>query len=254
MTLRRPAAPLRRVLAGLVLPVVVGIALEVAARSGWVSPFLLPPPSRVIAAIPGLFLHEGLIGLFALSGGITLLASLIAVLIGIPAGFLLYLRRDLGAAYESWLGAVFSAPIILLYPLFLVILGRGLQTLVVMGVLVGVTPVLLSTYRGLQGVPAVYLRVARSFNMPRREIWWKVLAPAAMPSIFTGIRLTLIYTMINTIAMEFLIAIGGLGFLVGNLYDRYRIPDMYAAVGFVVLARILFFALIDRVERWSTRA
>jgi len=254
MTALRATAFMRPVIACLALPVILGVALEVAARAGWVSPFVLPPPSRVIAAVPDLFLREGLIGLFAISTGITLLASLIAILIGIPAGFFLYLRRDFGAAYESWLGAIFAAPIILLYPLFLVIFGRGLQTLVVMGVLVGVTPVLLSTYRGLKGIPVVYLRVARSFNMPQHEIWWKVLTPAALPAIFTGIRLTLIYTMINTIAMEFLIAIGGLGFLVGNLYDRYRIPDMYAAVGFVIVASILFFVLIDRMEKWATRA
>jgi NitT/TauT family transport system permease protein len=71
-----------------------------------------------------------------------------------------------------------------------------------------------------------------------------------MPSIFTGVRLTLIYAMINTVAMEFLISIGGLGYLVGDLYDRYYIPDMYAAVGFVILASVIFFSTIDRLEAW----
>lgn len=240
-------------LAGLLLLIGLAGVLEVATATELVSPFTVPPPSEILASVPRLFTEEGLIRLFGITFGITFTATALCVLVGIPAGFLLYIQRDFGRAYESWLGAIFSAPIILLYPLFLVVMGRGLHTVVFMSFVAGVTPIILSTYRGLRGVPDVYLRVARSFNMPQREIYWKVMAPAALPAIFTGMRLTLIYAMINAVAIEFLIAIGGLGFLVGNLYDRYDIPGMYAAVGFVVLTSVLFFSGIDRLERWLKR-
>lgn len=240
-------------IAGLALLVLLGCLLQLATMTGVVSPFVFPPPSEIIKAIPGLFLDEGLVGLFGVTFGITLVATLVSIVIGLPIGWLLYRQRDFGEAYESWLGAIFSAPIILLYPLFLVVLGRGIHTIVVMSVVVGVTPIILSTYRGLIAVPRVYIHVARSFNMSERDMPWKVLAPAALPSIFTGVRLTLIYAMINTVAMEFLISIGGLGYLVGDLYDRFYIPDMYAAVGFVIFASIIFFSLIDWLEAWLKR-
>lgn len=248
MLLRRMPA-----LAGILLLVVLALVQQWATTSGLISPFVLPPASEIVAAVPGLFTDEGLIGRFGITFGITLLATMISIVVGLPLGWLLYRYGAFGTAYESWLGAIFSAPIILLYPLFLVVLGRGIHTLVVMSVVVGVTPIILSTYRGLLGVPPVYVRVARTLNMPERDIPWKVLAPAALPSIFTGVRLTLIYAMINTVAMEFLISIGGLGYLVGDLYDRYYIPDMYAAVGFVILASVIFFSTIDRIEVWLNR-
>lgn len=240
-------------LAGILLIVILAVLLELLTRSNVISPFTIPPPSDILASVPRLFREEHLFRLFLVTFGVILAATALCVVIGIPLGLLLYVKRDLGRAYESWLGAAFSAPFILLYPVFLVVLGRGLQTVAVMSFIAGVTPVILSTYRGFRGVPNVYLRVATSFNMPQREVYWKVMIPAALPSIFTGIRLTLIYAMINVVAIEFLMAIGGLGFLVGNLYDRYDIPGMYAAVVFVIITSILFFFGIDKGEKWLKR-
>ncbi len=241
------------VVAGLLLLFLIGVALQYATTSGMVSPFVVPPPVDILESVPKLFIKEGLIGYFFVTVGITLSATLISIVIGLPIGWMLFRRPDFGKAYESWLGAIFSAPIILLYPLFLVVLGRGVSTIVVMSVVVGITPIILSTYTGLKGVPPVYLRVAKSFNMASRDMFWKVYAPAALPAIFTGVRLALIYVMINAVAMEFLISIGGLGYLVGDLYDRYNLPEMYAAVIFVVVASIIFFTIIDRTEKWLRR-
>lgn len=236
--------------AGLALLVAIGALLQGFVTQGVISPFVIPPPTEVIAAIPELFLEENLIGLFALTFGITFAATAVAAVVGLPIGWLLHRHPTFGKAYESWLGAIFSAPIILLYPLFLVVMGRGIMTIIVMSFVVGIIPIILSTYTGLRSVPDVYVKVARSFNMPEHDIFRKVLLPAALPAIFTGVRLALIYTMINAVAMEFLISIGGLGYLVGDLYDRYNLPEMYAAVFFVVMASVLFFTGINRLETW----
>ena len=76
------------------------------------------------------------------------------------------------------------------------------------------------------------------------------MLPAALPTIFVGLRLGLIYAMINIVAVEFLVGIGGLGFVVADMYDRYDIPSMYSAVVFVIVLSSLFFLLIERGERW----
>lgn len=240
-------------IASLALALVLIALIELAVDSGWVSAFVVPSPLSVIASIPDLFTAEHLVRLFALTFGITFLATALCAVIGIPCGWLLYRYRTFGQAYESWLAAIFSAPIILLYPLFLVLIGRSVVTILVMSFISSIPPVILSSYEGFKNAPKVYSNVARSFNMPERDILLKVLLPAALPPIFTGIRLALIYTMINVVAMEFLISIGGLGFLVGDLYDRYELPGMYAAVVFVVLASALFFIAINGLESWLKR-
>lgn len=239
--------------AGLILGAVILGLLEMIVWLGLVSPFVLPAPSTIFAQIPLLFVEEGLVLKFGMTFGITLLATGICALVGVPLGWFLYRYRAFGEAYEVWLAAIFSAPIILLYPLFLVIIGRSPWTILTMSVVGGIAPVILNSYREFVRTPAVYHNVARSINMNARDTLLKVLLPASLPGIFTGVRLTIIYVMINTVAVEYLMNMGGLGGLISDLYDRFDIPAMYAAVIFVVITSILFFAIAGRVETWLRR-
>jgi len=78
----------------------------------------------------------------------------------------------------------------------------------------------------------------------------KVLFPAALPTIFVGVKLGLIFALINVVGVEFLINFGGLGQLINDLAERYDLPGTYAAICFVILVSVLFFVVIERVERW----
>ncbi len=225
-------------------------ALEFAVRGGLVSAFIVPAPSDVLAAVPGLVAQDGLGAACVATFASTFAATALAVLAGVPGGVFLATHRDYGRAYEAWLEGAFAAPIILLYPMFLIFLGRGLVTVVAMGFVVAVIPVVLKTQEGVAGIPPVLRQVARSLQMTRSQSFWKVILPAAVPSIFVGVRLALIYAMINIVAVEFLVGIGGLGYLVSDLYDRYDIAAMYGAVAFVILVSAVFFFIVERLERW----
>jgi ABC-type nitrate/sulfonate/bicarbonate transport system permease component len=247
-----------RALAHTAFPVGVGLlglaavaaALEAATATGLVSPLIVAPPSR----LPGAFVKlwaEGQIGQsFLATLAQALAATALAVLVGLPLGILLWRRPVLGAAYETWLGAAFAAPIVLLYPLFLVIFGRGYTTIVIVGAIAAAIPVTLKTREGLRGVPPVLVNVARSFHADARTLFMKVVLPAAAPAIFTGVRLGLIYALVNIIGIEFLIDFGGLGRLVSDTYYRYDIPGMYVAILLIVVVSLLFLAALARAERW----
>ena len=81
----------------------------------------------------------------------------------------------------------------------------------------------------------------------------KILIPAALPEIFTGLRLGLTFSLINIVGVEFLINFGGLGQLINELAERYDLAGTYAAIGFVLLASMVFFACMEHVERWLRR-
>ena len=102
----------------------------------------------------------------------------------------------------------------------------------------------------LAGVVAILAPGARAHAEDERTVLRKVLLPGARPAIFTGLRLALIYAMINVVGIEFLANLGGLGYLVGDMFDRYEIAGMYAATVSVIAASALFFLLTGRLERW----
>lgn len=236
-------------LAGLATVVVLAVILQGVIAAGWVSGFVVSPPTQILAAF-GDLLHEGLGTAFLVTFAATFAASAIAAAVGIPVGYLLYRRPLLGRAYESWIAALFSAPMVLLYPMFLVIFGRSIMVVIAMGFVVGTIPIILKTREGFLSVPPVLVNVARSFGADDAAILRKVLLPGARPTIFTGLRLCLIYAMINVVGVEFLANLSGLGYLVGDMYDRYEIPAMYAANVCVVVTSALFYLLTGRLERW----
>ncbi len=218
--------------------------------AGVIDHFTLPLPSEIVGAFGRVLRENDVAARFLATAGETLAAGVLLVIVGIPSGALLYGIPRLRAACETWVAAMASAPIVLMYPLFLVIFGRTTTTIVVMGFLPALPAVILNTVQGLSGTRRVLIRVGESLNLSRRQVFWKILLPAATPSIFTGLRLGLTFALINIVGVEFLINFGGLGQLVNELGERYDLPGTYAAIGFVILVSVVFFAALERIERW----
>ncbi len=235
---------------GLAVLAAATLVIEALLRAGVLNRFIIPLPSEVFAAFPRLIAEENILGRFLTTCEECLYAMLLIAAIGIPAGALLHRARLLCAATESWVAAMASAPIVLMYPLFLVIFGRSQATIVIMGVIAGLPPVILKTIEGLGGTRQVLIEVGRSFNLTPWQSFRKILLPAALPSIFVGLRLSLIFSLINIVGVEFLINFGGLGQVINDLAERYDLAGTYAGIGFVILTSVLFVSVTEWIERW----
>ena len=131
------------------------------------------------------------------------------------------------------------------YPLFLVIFGRSAWTIIMIGLASGIAPTVLKTIEGLSTIRPTLLNVGRSFSLTRSQQFWKIQFPAAVPTIFVGLRIGLIFCLINIVGVEFLINFGGLGHLINDLAERYDLPGTYAVIVFVVLVSVLFFMALE---------
>src|SRR5437879_12324013 len=114
----------------------------------------------------------------------------------------------------------------------------------------GLVAVSWKTVEGLSATRRVLIDGCRSFRLSPAQQFWKILLPAALPSVFVGMKLGLIFAMINIVGIEFLINFGGLGQLINELAERYDLPGTSAAICFVVLTTIAFFDVTERLERW----
>jgi NitT/TauT family transport system permease protein len=252
MTLRqdswyaRAAAPIF----GLAAAAVMLVVLEALIRANLISPYAISPPSEILASFGQLASEEDLLGRVLQTLGEAVAASVLAVVIGVPIGLALYRARLLREACETWIAGMASAPLILLYPLFLVMFGRTVLTIVVMGVLSGLPPIVLKTREGLSATRQVLINVGRNFNLSGAQLFWKIMFPAAVPTIFTGLRLCLLFALINIVGIEFLINFGGLGELIADLADRFDLAEMYGAICFVTLVSVSLFFVTEKVERW----
>ncbi len=235
---------------GVATTIAVVAIVEALIRAGVINRFIVPLPSQILASIPRIVAEEHVLQRLWQTTQEIVWASLLLGIFGIALGTLLHRYRTLRIAFETWVGALAAAPIVLMYPLFLVIFGRSATTIVMIGFAAGLAPVILKTVEGLAGTRSVLINVGRSFKLSAAQQFRKILLPSALPSIFVGLRLGLIFAMINIVGVEFLINFGGLGQLINELAERYDLPGTYGAILFVILASIVFFDLTERLERW----
>ncbi len=239
-------------------PAVVGLGslaafvalVELLIRAGLINRFIVPMPSEIIAAFPRVIIEENVLSRFLLTAGEAFAASILVTVFGVAGGVLLYRYYLLRLATETWVAAVAAAPLVLMYPLYLVIFGRSALTIVMMGFTAGLAPIILKTLEGLSGTRRVLINVGKSFNLTRSQQFWKILFPAALPTIFVGLRLGMIFSLINIVGVEFLINFGGLGQLINELAERYDLPGTYAAICFVILVSVCVFVVMEKLERW----
>lgn len=246
----RTAARMLPLALGLGALVAAIVGLEGLIRAGVINHFIVPLPSEVANAFGRVIVEENIAGRFRMTFLEAFAAGAMITVIGVALGLLLFRFTILRAATETWVAALASAPTVLMYPLFLVIFGRSASTIIMMGFAAGLPPVILKTVEGLSGTRRVLIDVGRSFNLTGAQLFTKILFPAALPAIFVGIRLGLIFTLINVVGVEFLINFGGLGQLINDLAERYDLPGTYAAISFVILVSVCFFVLTEWIERW----
>jgi ABC-type nitrate/sulfonate/bicarbonate transport system permease component len=230
------------------------LAFEVLIRLNVISKFIVPPPSEIAMSFERIIVEEHVLQRFVATGSEVLTAAAMLTIIGVSIGVLLFQVDILRRATETWVAAMAAAPIVLMYPLFLVIFGRSPWTIIMIGFVAALPPVILKTIEGLAGTRRVLLNVGRSFSMSESQLFWKIMLPSALPTIFVGLRLGLIFALINIVGVEFLINFGGLGQLINELAERYDLAGTYAAICFVILVSVIVFALTERIERWLTPA
>ena len=255
-----PAA--HRSTAGRFIPQLVGLssvvltllAVEILIRVGLINRFIVPLPSEVIASFGRVITEEDIPHRFLLTAWECLAAGVLLTVFGIALGVLLHRVQLLRLACETWVAAFASAPLVLAYPLFLVLFGRSSLTIIMLAFIAGLAPVILKTIEGLSATRGVLINVGKSFKLTPAQQFWKIYLPSALPTIFVGIRLGLIFALINVVGVEFLINFGGLGQLINDLAERYDLAGTYAAICFVVLVSIVFFMATERAERWLTSA
>lgn len=223
-------------------------ALEGLVRLDWVNRIFLTAPSLVAAAAWEKILSGELPALFVTTLFSVGAAFALAAAVGLPVGYALWRFPSFGRAYDELLSALFASPWILLYPIFLVIFGRGLAAVVAMGFLSGMIPIALNTHHGLRDVSAVYLKMGAAMRLKKHQIVRHILFPAAAPMIVSGLKLGVTYILISVIAIEFLVEIGGIGTLASKGYFWFNTEELYLGVAGAIVLSMIFIHLLGRAE------
>lgn len=250
---RRPRYGLVSAGATLALVVLAGVVAEVGARSAWWTPDVLPAPSDVLPATARI-VGSAELRPDALRTGTELVLSCVSgVLAGLLLGVGFWKAPGVGRVFEPYLVSFYAVPLVLFYPIAIVLIGINQWSVIVLASVMAAIPMTLNTWTGLRGVPPVYLKLAASIRCSRTQTLFRVALPAAAPYVFAGLRLGVVYALIGTVAMEFTTAQAGIGYQIRYLYESFDAVGMYAYILVIVAASGLLTAVLEIAERLLLR-
>ena len=231
---------------GLILSLLV--LLEASVRLGWISSFFLAAPLQAIQVLWFEIVNGDALVLTAITLYEITASLVIATFLGITAGFLLWRYRLIGSSYEVPLAALFSSPVILAYPVFLVSFGRTSAAVIALSSIFGLIPIIINTKSAFQNVNPIFLQVGASMNLTGRQMFRHILLPAVAPPIFSGFRLALTYILKSVLGLEYVAQVGGVGMWLSDAAFRFEVEEVYAGLFGTISLSIIFLYLINRAE------
>lgn len=180
-------------------------------------------------------------------------ALLLAYGIGLAVGVWMGAHRLSGAVGEPILVAIYSLPKITLYPVVLLMFGLGISGKVAFGAMHGILPVALLTMGAIRAIPPVYLRAARTLHLSPWQTITTVLLPAALPEVFTGLRIGFTVTLLGVLLGEMFASKQGLGYMIMNAMQLAQSKEMMTVAivlfAFAVVANGLLLWIEHRLHR-----
>ncbi|HDG1691664.1 TPA: ABC transporter permease [Kluyvera georgiana] len=230
---------------------------QIASTAGWLNAAVIPPLDKIFAALWNGITQGALLGDITISLQRAGLAFAAAIVVGIPLGLFMGQIRPLEQALDPILQLFRQTSALALYPIFILLLGLGETSKVFVIFWAALFPILLSTISGVKEVDGKLLEMARTFGAGRLTLFYRVIVPASVPSIFVGLRLSATTALLLLIAAEMIGANQGIGFRVMNAQYNFQIPMMFAAIFLLAFAGLLANAILvllqRRLCRWNSR-
>lgn len=174
------------------------------------------------------------------------------ILVGAVVGGIATLRNIMLPIFSS----LYAVPIVILYPIFTAWFGIGSESKIAFAGIYGFFPVMLSTAAGIRTIDPQYILAARSMGATLPQQIMRVIIPASIPTVLTGLRLGGALTIIGVVVSEMLTASAGIGYLVSRYRTILDSPHVFAAILMILLLSIMFDLFARTVERhtlvWQT--
>jgi ABC-type nitrate/sulfonate/bicarbonate transport system permease component len=254
-------------------PLALLVLWEMAVRLQWLDGRFFPAPTAVAVALweltvkgellGKLWLLPGLIAVGDLSGARRVFVEghlwvslfrifsgfFVGAVPGIIIGVAMGMNRTIRVALDPVVSAIYVLPKIAILPLVMLVFGIGEVSKIVIVAIASFFLVLINTTVGVRDIEPIFIEAGRNYGANRRQMFRHIIIPAALPIIFSGLRLSLGTSLIVIIAAEFVAANYGLGYLIWFSWQTLLTENMFAGLVVIMILGALFTSGLQTVER-----
>jgi ABC-type nitrate/sulfonate/bicarbonate transport system permease component len=247
----RGALVSRLVQAGFLVGLIV--VWYLAATRWGVNRLLLPNPIAVYDNLLDILRSGEFIDDLKTTLGELAVAFAISVTGGVMLGYLISRSPYWIEVFEPLLAAIYSIPIILFLPLFVLFFGLGPASKIALGASISFFPIVINTIAGFGHVDRLFVTAARSMGASDYHLFRYVLLPAALPVILTGLRMGFTTALLSIIGSETLASLAGLGHRIVHLAEAMEMARMFAYIVFVIAIAVTLNAIVSTFEARAKR-
>ncbi len=228
----------------------------VAVLAGWeivghqVDPLFLSSPSAIAQAAVQMTASGELPFAMVSSLRTLVLAFVVASVLGVTLGLLIGRYKNVEAATDWLVNALYATPLVAIIPLVILWFGLGDGAKLFIVTILAIFPILINTIAGVHNVPAQLIDVGNAFAANEREIFAKIILPSALPYMMTGLRLGVGRAIIGMVVAEFFTAITGLGALIVKYGNQYDTASMFVPILVLMLLGVGLTTAVRRAEVW----
>lgn len=239
----------KRLLIYFISPMVLFLIWELLARTAVLDQRFFPAPSAIFYHLFFVSPDEGILLDITFSVYRIFVGYIIGCSLGILLGIGMGLSNVLRLTFYPLIIVTYPIPKIAILPLIMLIFGIGDLSKIVVVIIGSFFLVLMNTLHGVDSLAQIYHDVAKVYKINRRNFIFKVVLPGSLPSIFTGLKLAIGYSLVIVVAAEFSGADKGIGYLIWQSWETFSIKSMYAGIFVIGVLGFIFSYSLDLLER-----
>lgn len=229
-------------------PLALLAAWELLSRVGAIPVTFFPPPTQIAAGASIIVdMETGLGGDILITIFRLAVTAVLAVVIGVGFGIAITASQWTERGISTVLAFVYPIPGVLFFPFLTFVLGRTETAVLLTALVTPLIVMILYTVAGVHSISKTLIEVADNYNCRGPRRFFRVFLPGALPSIVTGIRISLGFGLIAVIAIEMIGASAGLGNFLWENWQILRVTDMYVALMCIAILGLLSTVGFDEI-------
>lgn len=215
----------------------------------WFNPVFLPSPVMVVETAYDYLIDGTLIGHIGMSFYRMIIGFVIGVVIAVVLGILIATKRDFDNIFSPILNLVGPIPVFAFLPMFLIWFGIGESSKIALIAYATFVPLITYVIDGIKNTDPVLIRSARSLGATPFQVFTKVIFKSALPHIFAGMKISLALTFSALVVAEMMGASEGLGYIIVNAKNWFKMADMFLAATLIGLEYTIFYGILTLIEK-----
>lgn len=223
------------------------IVWQLASVLELVPRYMLPSPMDVVTS----FVHD--LPILWGHAVITLQEAFIGLILGVSIGFIFAVLMD---AFDSLYRAIYpilvitqTVPAVAIAPLLVLWFGYEMTPKVILIVIVTFFPVTVGLLDGFRAVDPDAINLLRSMGATKRQMFWHIKCPSALPQLFSGLRIAAAYSVVGAVISEWLGGFGGLGVYMTRVKKAFAFDKMFAVIFLISAISLVLMWLVDLLQK-----